>query len=111
MIAQPTDGGGYAVDAQSLRGFAQRADAVGQSVGELATQARSALALGASGGLDIGAAITRAQGAWSTRLQQLAGEASSISTNLAANAGSYDQAESTTRDVFTRILRDGGLAL
>lgn len=110
MIARPTDGG-YTVDAQSLRGFAQLVGAVGQSVEELATQARSALALGAAGGLDIGVAITRAQAAWSTRLRQLASEAHIISRNLAANAGSYDQAESTARDAFTRILPDAGLAL
>ena len=112
MIALPADGGGgYAVDAQSLRGFAQRADLVGQSVEELAVQAGSALALGASGGLDIGAAITRAEDAWRTRLRQLASEASSISTSLVANADSYEQAESTAHGAFTRILRDGGFAL
>lgn len=112
MIALPSDGGGgFAVNAQSLRGFAQRAEAIGQSVEELALQAHAALAAGASGGLDIGAAIARAESAWNARLRQLASEASRISTSLVANVGSYDQAETAAHDAFTRILRGGGLAL
>lgn len=104
-------GGGYSVDAASLRGFAQAAAGVGRSVEALAGAVRAALALGVPGGLDIGAAIERACGAWGTRLEQLAAEAERLSANLSSNAASYDQAESAAHDSLTRVGRGGVYAL
>lgn len=104
-------GGGYCVDASSLRGFAQAAAGVGRSVEALAGTVRAALALGVPGGLDIGAAIERARGAWGTRLEQLAGEAERMSANLDANAASYDQAETAAHASLTRVIRGEVYAL
>ena len=111
MAPRPADGGGYAVDGQSLRGFARTASGVGQSVESLVAKAHAALALGVPGGLDIGVAIARARDAWSTRFQQLTGEANRVSANLTSNAASYDETESATHDSFVRVLRGGVSAL
>lgn len=111
MAPRPADGGGFTVDAQSLRGFAHTADGVGQRVESLVGKAQAALALGVPGGLDIGAAIARARQSWGNRLQQLASEASRISANLTSNAASYDENESATHDSFVRVLRGGASAL
>jgi hypothetical protein len=99
--------GGYQVDAQALHACAQNADTAGQSVEQLAREIEAALGLGVSGGLDIGAAVQRSQGAWSARLAQLAGEANSIGSGLTANAASYEQTESDVLATFTQ----GTLAL
>ena len=112
MIAIPAGGGGgYSVDAQSLHGFAQVADNAGQSVETLASQAQTALESGVAGGLDMGAAIARAEGQWATRLKQLSAQATGIASNLTANAASYEQADSAVLDGFTSVLRGAGLAL
>ena len=112
MAARLADGGGgYAVDAQLLRGLAQTAGGVGQNVESLVAKAQAALALGVPGGLDIGAAIAHARESWGARLQQLAGEANRISANLTSNAASYDETESATHDSIAHVLRQGAFAL
>ncbi len=102
MFERIVGGGGYQVDAQALRGFGQTAAATGQSVDQLAGKIQSALALGVPGGLDIGAAIHVAQGAWSDRLVQLAREATTIGVSLTTNASAYEQ---TDADIVTALSR------
>ena len=92
-MIEASPGGGYEVDATVLRSFAQTAHVAGQGVEVVAGQVQAALSLGASGGLDIGAAMVRAGGAWSARLAQLAGQAAAIASTLTANATSYEQTE------------------
>jgi hypothetical protein len=95
-------GGGYGVDGTALRAFAQTANTAEQSVDLLARQVHAALALGVQGGLDIGSAIARAEGGWSARLSQLAGQAGNVASLLTANAASYEQAETDILNALTR---------
>ena len=102
MFQRIAGGGGYQVDGHALHGFAQTARTTGQSVDQLAGKVQAALALGVPGGLDIGVAIQSAQDAWSTRLAQLAREATTIGTSLTANASGYEQTEA---DIVTALNR------
>ena len=102
MFQRIAGGGGYQVDGQALHGFAQTAATAGQSVDQLAGNVQAALALGVPGGLDIGAAIQLAQRAWSSRLVELAQEATMIGASLTTNAGAYEQTEADIAALLNR---------